>query len=108
MWNLLGWLVWTILAFFAISWAHGLRTYARAGQSFTNATAVQTLFLWALAILFLVSDHSKLHILWLAPASFFLGMFLALSGIPILTPLVLLITKAFVSLVLVGVRQPRE
>lgn len=102
----LGWVVWAIAVLLAASWAYGLRAYARAGKHFTTATAVQTLFLWVISIGFLISDYNKLHILWLGPVSFVAAQFIAFVGIPILSPLVLLLTRGFVRVVLTGVGRP--
>ena len=104
----IGWTIWVIVAFLAVSWAHGMRTYAKAGQPFQRATAVQTFFLWVIAFIFLLTDYSKLHILWVGPVCFLGASLLAVSGVPILSPLVMLATRVFVEMVLVGVQRPRS
>ncbi len=104
----IGWIIWLIVAFLAVSWAYGMRTYAKAGQPFQRATAVQTFFLSVISLVFLLTDYSKLHILWVGPVCFLGAIFLALSGIPILSPLVMLATRVFVEIVLVGVQRPRN
>jgi hypothetical protein len=108
MLNILGWTIWGIDAFLALSWAYGLRSYTKKGKPVPIATAVQTFFFWVIAIAFLLVGYSKLHILWLAPFSFFASLFLVLSGIPILTPVVLWFTGLFVEIVLLGLKRPSE
>lgn len=108
MLTIIGWIVWSVVAILAGAWAYGLRTFARTSQPFQMATAVQTLFLWIIALIFLLTDYSKLHILWVGPVSFLAASFLALSGVPLLSPLVILATRAFVEIVLVGVVRVRK
>jgi DNA-directed RNA polymerase subunit RPC12/RpoP len=105
MWQIIGWVFWAILVFFAVSFAYGCRTYAKLGHGFQWATAIQTFFCWLIAILFLVFGWNKLHILWVAPIAFFSAQFLVL-GVPILTPIVLFATKMFLAIILLGVRKP--
>lgn len=99
---LVGWVVWAVIASTAVVWAHTLRTMAKVGYSFQIALGVQTFFFWLISIFFLVLDYSKLHILWIAPLSFFTAMFLVLVGIPIVSPVVLFLTEVFVNIVLLG------
>jgi hypothetical protein len=106
MWQIISWIVWGILAFFAITFAFGCRRSAKSGQGFQWATGVQTLFFWIIAILFLVFGWNKLHILWITPVAFFLSQFLVLGGIPILSPIVLFATKIFFYIILIGVKKP--
>ncbi len=72
------------------------------------ATAVQTLFLWIIALVFLLMDYSKLHILWVGPVSFLAASFLVLSGVPLLSPLVIFATRAFVEIVLLGAEREHK
>jgi len=106
MWEIIGWIIWAMLAFFAASFAFGCRTYMKSGQSFQWATGIQTFFFWLIAILFLVFGWNKLHILWVTPVAFFAAQFLAIGGIPILSPIALFATRAFLSIILIGVKKP--
>ncbi len=106
MWQIIGWIIWAILAFFAISFVFGCRKYAKSGKGFQWATGVQTFFFWTIAILFLIFGWNKLHILWITPVMFFVAQFLVLGGIPILSPIVLFATKLFLSVILIGVKKP--
>jgi len=106
MWQIIGWIIWGILAFFAVSFAFGCRSYTKSGQGFQWATGVQTFFFWAIAISFLVFGWNKLHILWMTPVAFFAAQFLVLVGIPILSPIVLFATRMFLFVVLFGVKKP--
>ncbi len=104
--SIVGWVAWGIVAIMALSWTHGLRVFTRKGQPVPNATAVQTFFLWVIAAFFWFTNYSKLHILWVAPVCFLASFFLTLSGVPILTPVVMWITGLFVGIVLMGLKRP--
>ena len=106
--QIIGWAIWSIVVFLAISFAFGCRTYAKTGRGFQWATGILTFFLWFIAVLFLVSDWNKFHILWVVPMSFFAATFLASRGIPILSPLVLFATRVFLNIVLIGVPPTNE
>ena len=106
MWQIIGWVVWVILAFLAVSFAWGCRSYAKSGQAFQWATAVQTFFWWLIAILFLIFEWNKLHILWIAPIAFFSAQFLVLGSVPILSPIILFATRMFLGIILIGVEKP--
>jgi hypothetical protein len=58
--NILGWTSWVIIVLLALAWALGLRTYTRKGVSVPTAMAVQTLFMWVIAIFFFFFHLSKL------------------------------------------------
>lgn len=104
--KIIGWLIWSIIAFLAISFAFGCRTYAKTGEAFQWTTGVQTFFFWLIAILFLIFDWNKLHILWVTPVAFFGAQFLVIGGVPILSPIVLFVTKLFLNIILIGIKQP--
>jgi len=107
MWQIIvGWIVWIVLAFLAVSFVFSCRVYAKSGKAFQWATGVQTLFFWIIAILFIVFGWNKLHILWVTPVAFLSSQFLVLGGIPILSPIILFATKIFLSIVLVGIKNP--
>jgi len=98
MWGIIGWTIWGVTAFLAISFAFGCRRYAKSGQEFQWTTGVQTFFWWIIATLFLIFDWNKLHILWIAPICFFSAQLLVLGGIPILSNFVMFATKGFLYL----------
>jgi hypothetical protein len=109
MLSILGWAVWALVAFLALSWSFGIRDYARKGESVPVATAVQTLFFWVIAVVFLFAGRSKLHILWVAPLGFITSFFLALGRrIPIITPVIMWFTGLLVEIVLLGQKRPPE
>ena len=107
MLNTLGWIIWAITALLAISWAFGIRTYTKQGKPFPTTTAVQSFFLWLIAVVFLYVHYSKLHILWVAPICFLASFWLTLARrVPILTPVVLWFTGLFVEVVTMGIKRP--
>jgi hypothetical protein len=105
MWQIIGWVVWGIVAFLAISFARGCRSYAKSGQGFQWASGVQTFFWWLIAIIFLIFEWNKLHILWIAPISFFSAQFLVLGSVPILSPIILFATRMFLGIILIGIEK---
>ena len=107
--NVLGWILWSIDAALALSWAFDLRTYTtKRGQPVPIAMAVQAFFLWVIAVASLLIGYSNLHILWLAPTCFVASFFLTMGRIPILTPVVMWFTGLFVEIVLLGLKRPNE
>ncbi|MFA5027483.1 MAG: hypothetical protein WC713_06365, partial [Candidatus Methylomirabilota bacterium] len=93
MWSVLGWIVWGVVAFLAVTFACGCRRNTAAGQGFAWASGVMTLFWWLIAIVFLVTPLNKLHIIWLIPLGFFGASFIAITGVPVLSPLILFFTR---------------
>lgn len=68
-----------------------------------------TLFWWIIAVTFLVSPLSKIHILWVAPAAFVISFVLSPPmGVPILSPVLLVMARIFVHLVSLGVENPKQ
>ena len=78
--EIIGWIIWFIMVLFAISLTFGCWKYIKAGQGFQLATGVQALFFWIIAVLFLIFEWDKIHIIWMAPLSFFIAQFLAIGG----------------------------
>ena len=106
--SIIGWVTWAFSAYLALSFAYGCRRTVRSGRSFQWATAVQTFFWWVIAVVFLFAPFNKLHILWLLPVLFFGAQFLVHSRIPILTPVILFLTRIFMALALFGTGASRE
>lgn len=106
MWQIIGWTVWGIVAFLAVSFAWGCRSYSKSGQGFQWATGVQTFFWWVIAILFLIFEWNKLHMLWIAPTLFFSAQLLVLGRVPLLSPIILFATRMFLGIILIGVEKP--
>lgn len=102
---IIGWMAWAFSAYLALSFAYGCRKTVRSKSFYYPLllpTAVQTLFWWVIAIVFLFTPFNKLHILWLLPVLFFGAQFLVHSRILILTPVILFLTRIFMTLVLFG------
>ncbi len=108
MWSVIGWIAWAAVTYLALTFAHACRKYAASGQGFHWATGVQAFFWCVITVVFLVTPLNKLHIIWLVPLGFFAAQFIALAGIPIVSPLVLLVTRMFLSLILVGVKRGHQ
>ena len=107
MWPIIiGWIVWGIVAFLAISFACGCRSYSKSGQGFQWTTGVQTFFWWVIAILFLIFEWNKLHMLWIAPILFFFAQLLVLGKVPLLSPIILFATRILFGIILIGVEKP--
>lgn len=105
MGEIIGWIAWVVVAFFAVTFVIGLRRYEKSGHGFQWATATQAMFFCIIAVLFLLYDWNKLHIIWVAPLSF-VAAIIIFGGVPFLLPLVMLFTKMFVSIILIGVKKP--
>ena len=103
MWQLIGWIVWGIVAFLAISFAWGCRSYAKAEKGFQWETGVTTFFWWVIAILFLIFEWNKLHMLWIAPISFFSAGLLI--RVPLLSAIILFATRIFLEIILIGFKR---
>jgi hypothetical protein len=104
--EIIGWIIWGVVAFLALGWAYGCRNMKSSGQPPQWGTVVLTLFLWVIVIFFLVSGANKLHILWAAPVAFVLSFVISPPmGIPLLSPIVLGIAQAFMAVVTIGVEQ---
>ena len=108
MWSVIGWIAWAVVAFLALTFAYGCRRYTAAGQGFQWATGIQTLFWLVISVVFLLTPLNKLHIIWLLPLGFFSAQFIALAGIPILSSAVLLATRMFLVVILLGVKKGRN
>ena len=104
-WNIVGWALYGLTVILALTFALGCRVYRSQGQGFQITTATQTLFLWVVAILFLIFDWSKFYLLWALPVSF-LSVYILL-GIPILSSLVILLVTLFMKIILIGTNKNR-
>ena len=100
----IGWIIWGILTFLAVSFLLGCRRYASSGERFQQATGIQTFLLWIVAVFFLFFSWNKIHILWIVPVLMLLAPII--TQIPILSTVVLFVTKIFLSIVLVGIKIP--
>lgn len=101
-----GWIAWGIVALLALTWAYGCRNAMASDQPPQWSTTVLTLFWWVLALVFLFSHANKLHILWAAPAAFVLSFLVSPPmGIPLLSPVVLGVAQAFMTVVTLGVKK---
>lgn len=106
--HIIGWTAWLFTAFLALSLTWGCRTANRKGLGFQQATAVQTLFWWVVALIFLFTPLNKLHILWLLPVLFCLASFLTMTQVPFLSKATLLLTHLFMAVVLIGSSSPTQ
>ena len=105
--SIVGWVLWCIVLYFAVSLAIGCRRYAASGQHFMWATAIQTFFAWALVIGFLSGQESKLHLIWMIPVLFFVAQWVALDQLPLISPVIKTMTRGFMAILLVGTKPPR-
>ena len=102
----IGWVAWGVVAFLALAWAYACRNAMASGEPPQWSSVVLTLFWWVVALAFLFSHANKLHILWAAPAPFVLSFFVSPPmGIPLLSPVVLGVAQAFVTVVTLGVKK---
>lgn len=72
--EIVGYIVYGIGVILAIAWMLGIRTHTKSGQGVTIST-VNTTMLFIVSLVFVtVFKLSPLHLLWMYPASFVLGM----------------------------------
>lgn len=103
---LIGWILWTIIAFLALGWSYGCRHALASGEPPQWGTAVLTLFWWVLAVTFLCLRVNKLHILWAAPVAFVASFLVSPPmNIPLISPLVLGAARIFMRVITLGVKK---
>ena len=106
MTTILGWIAWGIVAFLAVAWTYGCRRSVASGVPPQWGTAVLTLFWWIVAVVFVVSGANKLHIFWAAPVAFLLSFLVSPPiTIPLVSPLVLMATRVFMTIVTLGIEK---
>lgn len=71
IWWIIGWLLWAFTALVFFGFVQSMRKDARRGMPVHVVVVTQSLLWLALTVLFLFIDRSKLHLLWLLPAAFF-------------------------------------
>ncbi len=76
------------------------------GKSVPTVMAVQTLFFWVIAVVFLFVGYSKLHILWIVAISVLASFYLVLGlRLPIISLLVLWLTGLLVEILVLGLKR---
>jgi hypothetical protein len=70
----LGYATYAVGAFIAITWIIGIRTYTLQGRPPMKQTINQTMLFVVSLVLIPVLSWSPLHLLWMFPASFILGL----------------------------------
>ena len=76
-----------------------------SSQALPPAAGAQTLSLWIIAVLFCFVGWNKLHILWAAPLCFFLVHFVAVRNVPVLSPIILSISKFVLAIIFIGIEK---
>ena len=72
--EIVGYIVYGVAIVLAIVWLVGIRTYTKSGQGVTMPTVNTTMLFIVSLVVVLVLELSPLHLLWMYPASFVLGM----------------------------------
>lgn len=91
--NIIGWIAWSFVVFLTLSYVRGFRLYARSGQPFSFMTGLQTLLLYTVAFIFLFSQASKLHILWILLLIYFRPLLFYLQYAPLMIFFVRLLVR---------------
>jgi len=68
------WFIWIIGLALAVTWAYGIRQHVSSGRGLTQQTVNQTMLFFASLIGVVALQITPLHLLWLFPLSFVLGM----------------------------------
>ncbi|MDD5010722.1 MAG: hypothetical protein PHQ00_01210 [Phycisphaerae bacterium] len=103
-----GWILWGILVFYVILMAWACRAYTNPGDknlfkcTLQWANIIQAVFFLVVTILFLIFRWNKLHILWVIPVIFLCSNFFVAYNVPIFSPLIIYITKVYLSIILIG------
>lgn len=109
MWKIIGWAIWGIVALLSLWGVFNNRNKIKSGHNFNFATGMVIFFMWIIAVLFLVFDWNKIHILWLLTVMLFPIPFLVLEKIPLLSPFFIFTTEIFWSIALIGINiEPSE
>lgn len=69
-----GYIVYGIGIVLAVTWMIGIRTYTKSGQGVTMSTVNTTMLFIVSLVVVPILKLSPLHLLWMYPASFILGM----------------------------------
>jgi hypothetical protein len=69
-----GYIVYGIGIILAITWMIGIRTYTKSGQGVTMSTVNTTMLFIVSLVVVPILNLTPLHLLWMYPASFILGM----------------------------------
>jgi len=99
---IIGWAAWVVSVHLAITSASKCRKMINNRHLFQWTIAVQSLFLWAIVITFLLFPLNKIHILWLLPILYYCSKFIALSDVPFITPAILSLSHKFMKYSVVG------
>ena len=101
------WIVWVVLAYFALMYPFSIRSDLRHGKIIHPATLLQSLLAWVALVLFVIYPWNKLHILWVMPA-IFLVSFITTSRIPILSRIALFFSYFYAGVVCLGCPLPPD
>jgi len=69
------WLIWIVGLVLAVSWALGIRQRVSSGMGLTQQTVNQTMLFFVSLGVVLYLQITPLHLLWLFPVGWVLGMF---------------------------------
>ena len=104
--DIFGYLLYIILIFVTVTWMYGVRI-----KNIQYTTALGSLYLLVLTIIFPLCGVSFLNILWLAPLGVILSTlfnFILIYKIPVLTILFRIILDAYVSLLRIGLNRKKD
>lgn len=101
--TIIGWIIWSICAVVTLGGIVTLRMRVRQGISHQWGTFVFSFLFAVMTVFFFFFEASKIHIVWILPLIFFGSSFVVLSGIPILAPFILFLTRMFLNMILLGV-----
>ena len=103
--QIIGYISYGVLIFFAIAWTRGVRTELGLGIP----TILGALFFVIAAIALYMLEIPKIHSLWLLPSGFVFVMlctFILSAKIPLLSGILIMVGSLYASLVRIGI--PKE
>jgi len=97
--QIVGYILYAILIFITITWAYGVRV-----KPLVYPTVLSSLYFLITAIVFSLTEISKIHLLWVMPLVY-LGAFLniTLMQIPIISTLLKIICDIYASILRIGI-----
>ena len=100
MWQIIGWIIWSLITFLGIAGIYYCRKSANSEQGLDFISSTYICCLWLISILFLVSDWNKLHIIWSAPIILFLIPTIIRKNVPVISSIMAYSIGAFLTVIL--------
>ena len=108
MMEIVGWMVWSMVALLSFLYTWGCRQYANRGELFHWGTGFNTILLCIVSILFVFINSNKLHLIWIVPAVRIITTITVVIRNYRLLSFIILNSKVFFEIILFGVKRPSD